>query len=146
MRPLFIVNDSLPLRLLDDGIQNDLPVPYCSLSDHTLPVTDIIIGVGLFPACRTLTSSLDHSVKVCSPVLFTLSYHLTSPDRRSGISRRSPSWLLSSSLMLLALWPGTSPNVRSLQPPLHPSQMDQYTKSTCSVNETTNWLHLQLKQ
>ena len=34
------------------------------MSDHTLPVTDIICGVGVFPDCRVLTSSIDHSVKV----------------------------------------------------------------------------------
>ncbi|KAF9462926.1 WD40 repeat-like protein [Collybia nuda] len=51
-------------RLLDDDLQNDLPVPYCTLSDHTLPITDIICGVGPFPNCRVLTSSVDHSVKL----------------------------------------------------------------------------------
>ncbi|KAH9935059.1 WD40 repeat-like protein [Amylocystis lapponica] len=51
-------------RLLDDDLQNDLPTPYCSLSDHTLPVTDIVCGVGRFPSCRILTASVDHSVKL----------------------------------------------------------------------------------
>ncbi|KAM6497006.1 WD40 repeat-like protein [Amanita muscaria] len=51
-------------RLLDDDTQNQLPLPYCSLSDHTLPVTDIVCGVGNFPMCRVLTSSMDHSVKI----------------------------------------------------------------------------------
>ncbi|KAF8637643.1 hypothetical protein AX17_002711 [Amanita inopinata Kibby_2008] len=51
-------------RLLDDDSQSELPLPYCSLSDHTLPVTDIICGVGNFPSCRVLTSSMDHSVKL----------------------------------------------------------------------------------
>lgn len=51
-------------RLLDDEVQNELPSPYCTLSDHTLPITDIICGVGPFPTCRALTSSVDHSVKV----------------------------------------------------------------------------------
>ncbi|KAF8627829.1 hypothetical protein AX15_004248 [Amanita polypyramis BW_CC] len=51
-------------RLLDDDVQNELPLPYCSLSDHTLPVTDIVCGVGKFPSCRVLTSSMDHSVKM----------------------------------------------------------------------------------
>ncbi|KAI0091715.1 WD40 repeat-like protein [Irpex rosettiformis] len=50
-------------RLLDDAVQNELPTPYYTLSDHTLPVTDIVCGVGLFPKCRVLTSSMDHSVK-----------------------------------------------------------------------------------
>lgn len=61
-------------RLVDDTVQNELPTPYYSLSDHTLPVTDIAVGVGRFPKCRILTSSLDHSVKVSS----LLSPHLIS--------------------------------------------------------------------
>ncbi|CAL1714772.1 unnamed protein product [Somion occarium] len=50
--------------LLDDGSQNDLPSPFCTLTDHTLPVTDILCGIGLFPTCRILTASVDHSVKL----------------------------------------------------------------------------------
>ncbi|KAJ3519438.1 hypothetical protein NM688_g9300 [Phlebia brevispora] len=50
--------------LLDDTRQNDLPAPYCTLGDHTLPVNDIICGFGAFPNCRVLTASLDHSVKM----------------------------------------------------------------------------------
>ncbi|RDB23532.1 Pre-rRNA-processing protein IPI3 [Hypsizygus marmoreus] len=51
-------------RLIDDDLQTDLPIPYCTLSDHTLPVTDIVCGIGSFPNCRVLTSSIDHSVKL----------------------------------------------------------------------------------
>jgi pre-rRNA-processing protein IPI3 len=51
-------------RLLDEDIEADLVTPFCTLSDHTLPVTDIVCGVGPFPTCRILTSSVDHSVKV----------------------------------------------------------------------------------
>ncbi|KAI0923858.1 hypothetical protein AcV5_009285 [Taiwanofungus camphoratus] len=54
----------LPHRLLDDDLQNDLPTPYCTFSDHTLPVTDIICGIGQFPSYRVLTASLDHSAKL----------------------------------------------------------------------------------
>ncbi|KAJ3475698.1 hypothetical protein NLI96_g11667 [Meripilus lineatus] len=50
--------------LLDNASQNDLVSPYASLSDHTLPVTDIICGIGVFPFCRILTASVDHSVKL----------------------------------------------------------------------------------
>lgn len=57
-------NLTLRHRLLDDELQNDLPSPYTTLSDHTLPITDIACGVGPFPSCRVLTSSVDHSVKV----------------------------------------------------------------------------------
>ena len=38
--------------------------PHCTLSDHTLPITDIVCSFGVFPTNRVLTSSLDHSVKV----------------------------------------------------------------------------------
>jgi len=51
-------------RLLDNETQNEHVVPFCTLSDHTLPVTDVLCGVGLFPECRILTSSVDHSVKL----------------------------------------------------------------------------------
>ncbi|KAJ8494375.1 hypothetical protein ONZ51_g2400 [Trametes cubensis] len=45
-------------RLVDETLQNELPTPYCSFTDHTLPVTDIVCGVGPFPSCRILTASL----------------------------------------------------------------------------------------
>lgn len=51
-------------RLLDEEAQNDHIAPFFSMSDHTLPITDIICGIGVFPDCRVLTSSIDHSVKV----------------------------------------------------------------------------------
>ncbi|EJD07635.1 pre-rRNA-processing protein IPI3 [Fomitiporia mediterranea MF3/22] len=50
--------------LLCNESQHETPTPYCNLSDHTLPITDIVCGVGSFPACRLLTSSIDHSVKL----------------------------------------------------------------------------------
>ncbi|KAI3611032.1 pre-rrna-processing protein ipi3 [Moniliophthora roreri] len=51
-------------RLVDEDLQNDLPLSLFNLSDHTLPVTDIVCGVGAFPKCRILTASVDHSVKI----------------------------------------------------------------------------------
>ncbi|KAI1796611.1 WD40 repeat-like protein [Ganoderma leucocontextum] len=57
---------SIP-RLLDDSLQNELPTPYCNFTDHTLPVTDIVCGVGSFPSCRILTASVDHTVKLWDP-------------------------------------------------------------------------------
>lgn len=54
-------------RLVDDDLQNELPTPYCNLSDHSLPVTDIVCGAGSFPSCRILTSSADHTAKVRTP-------------------------------------------------------------------------------
>ena len=53
-----------PRRLVDNDLQNELATPYCTLSDHTLPITDIVCSFGTFPTNRILTSSLDHSVKV----------------------------------------------------------------------------------
>jgi pre-rRNA-processing protein IPI3 len=52
------------IRLLDNERQNEVAAPYCSLSDHTLPITDICVGLGRFPSIRVLTASLDHTVKV----------------------------------------------------------------------------------
>ncbi|KAK0202802.1 WD40 repeat-like protein [Desarmillaria ectypa] len=51
-------------RLLDDDLQNELVLPYCTLTDHTLSITDSICGLGTFPTCRVLTASIDHSVKL----------------------------------------------------------------------------------
>lgn len=51
-------------RLVDNDLQNELVTPYYTLSDHTLPITDIVCSFGIFPTNRVLTSSLDHSVKV----------------------------------------------------------------------------------
>ncbi|KAH9924730.1 WD40 repeat-like protein [Fomitopsis serialis] len=51
-------------RLVDDDMQNDLPTPYCNLSDHSLPITDIVCGAGSFPSCRIITSSADHTAKL----------------------------------------------------------------------------------
>jgi pre-rRNA-processing protein IPI3 len=51
-------------RLLDNEQQNEVPAPYCSLSDHTLPISDICVGIGRFPSIRVITVSLDHTVKV----------------------------------------------------------------------------------
>lgn len=81
-----------PRRLLDDELQNDLPSPYTTLSDHTLPITDIACGIGPFPSCRVLTSSVDHSVKVkfCSITRSSLCQILTAfcHEPSSGICTR----------------------------------------------------------
>ncbi|KAJ3571922.1 hypothetical protein NP233_g3442 [Leucocoprinus birnbaumii] len=58
------VNVWLVARLLDDDEQSDLPTPHYTLSDHTLPITDIKCGVGASLTCRLLTASVDHSVKL----------------------------------------------------------------------------------
>ncbi|KAF8449110.1 WD40-repeat-containing domain protein [Boletus edulis BED1] len=51
-------------KLVDDDLQNNHPLPQFTLSDHTLPVVDIVCGLGPFPMCRILTGSLDHTVKL----------------------------------------------------------------------------------
>lgn len=50
--------------LLDNSTSMEIPNAYYTLTDHTLPITDIVCGVGAFPRCRLLTSSLDNSCKV----------------------------------------------------------------------------------
>lgn len=76
-------------RLLDEDTEADLVTPFCTLSDHTLPVTDIVCGVGPFPACRVLTSSMDHSVKVGEcysfPVLQLISHKDMGPVIKNPI-------------------------------------------------------------
>jgi pre-rRNA-processing protein IPI3 len=57
-------------RLLDEALQNEIPSPYCSFSEHTLAVTDIVVGIGEFHSCRVLTTSLDRHAKVCFLLLF----------------------------------------------------------------------------
>ncbi|GAA5839005.1 hypothetical protein JCM11251_007851 [Rhodosporidiobolus azoricus] len=50
-------------RLLNSTPMNP-PTPFATLSDHTLPITDLAIGVGAFPKCRVITASLDSTVKI----------------------------------------------------------------------------------
>lgn len=38
--------------------------PFAILTDHTLAVSAVSIGLGTFPRCRILTASLDNTVKV----------------------------------------------------------------------------------
>ncbi|GAA5944651.1 hypothetical protein JCM1841_007085 [Sporobolomyces salmonicolor] len=40
------------------------PTPFATLSDHTLGITSLCVGLGSFPRCRVLTGSLDGTVKV----------------------------------------------------------------------------------
>ncbi|KAH9935911.1 WD40 repeat-like protein [Epithele typhae] len=59
-------------RLVDNVLQDELPTPYCAFTDHTLPVTHIVCGVGSFPKCRILTASTDNTVKMWDPASKTL--------------------------------------------------------------------------
>lgn len=49
------------------------PAPYATLSDHTLPITDVSIGMGIFPRIRLMSASSDGSCKVTFPASSTLS-------------------------------------------------------------------------
>lgn len=42
----------------------DPPTPFATLTDHTLPITAIAVGLGTFPRCRILTASLDATCKI----------------------------------------------------------------------------------
>lgn len=74
--------NTLTCRLLDNQTQHEIPTPYFTLSDHTLPVTDIVCGAGTFPQCRILTASLDNSCKasITTPYLNVQALILTVYD------------------------------------------------------------------
>ncbi|GAA6054791.1 hypothetical protein JCM3770_007436 [Rhodotorula araucariae] len=40
------------------------PAPFATLSDHTLAITDVRVGLGTFPHCRVMTASMDSTVKI----------------------------------------------------------------------------------
>ncbi|KAH9002183.1 WD40 repeat-like protein [Lactarius deliciosus] len=66
------------------GIQ---PTSLCTLSDHTLPITDIACGFGPFPSCRVLSASTDHSVKfphAVACIAWDLTERLSLPPNKSG--------------------------------------------------------------
>lgn len=53
------------IRLVDEGANSNLSyAPYVSLSDHTLPISDVHVSHGIFPDIRIFTASLDQTVKV----------------------------------------------------------------------------------
>ena len=94
-------------RLLDDSVRNEIPEAYADLSDHTLPITDIACGFGLFPSCRVLTASTDHSVKVWLHFFFqAVTYSTTDCPKSYGTSNQSHFLLLSSFLTLSPVLPG----------------------------------------
>ncbi|RIB17367.1 WD40-repeat-containing domain protein [Gigaspora rosea] len=43
---------------------DESPAPFHSWSEHSLPITDLICGIGSFRTARVLTSSLDHTCKL----------------------------------------------------------------------------------
>ncbi|TIB78498.1 hypothetical protein E3Q23_00706 [Wallemia mellicola] len=61
-----LISSFVASGLLDEDLQGQLPVPYCTYTDHTLPVKDLYVGLGEFPDARIYTSSLDQTVKIWS--------------------------------------------------------------------------------
>lgn len=51
-------------QLLEHDVDQGRPAPLFSWSDHTLPVTDIAVGMGTMSTARVYTSSNDSTVKV----------------------------------------------------------------------------------
>lgn len=43
---------------------NDSPEPLATWSEHTLPISDVVIGLGSYASCRVFTASLDSTVKI----------------------------------------------------------------------------------
>ena len=81
---VMLLTQTVIVRLVDNDAQNELPTPYCTLSDHTLPVKDIICGLGAFPTCRVLTASLDHSVKVSHVFQASVPFYSSSAHQALG--------------------------------------------------------------
>ncbi|CAG8574537.1 11662_t:CDS:10 [Paraglomus brasilianum] len=57
------VNVWLMASLVDE-LTDDVPSPYYAWSEHSLPITDIVCGIGSFLTARVLTSSVDHTCKL----------------------------------------------------------------------------------
>ncbi|TIB69327.1 hypothetical protein E3P77_00530 [Wallemia ichthyophaga] len=60
------LNIWLVARLVDEDAQGQLPVPYATFTDHTLPIADVYVGLGAFPHARIYTAALDKTVKIWS--------------------------------------------------------------------------------
>ncbi|CAG8465532.1 2341_t:CDS:2 [Ambispora gerdemannii] len=59
-----VVNVWLLCSILDESTEESLISSYYSWSSHSLPITDIVCGIGNFHTSRVLTSSLDNTCKV----------------------------------------------------------------------------------
>lgn len=64
----FTKNQQLAFSLVDE-LTDDVPSPYYAWSEHSLPITDIVCGIGSFLTARVLTSSVDHTCKVSLAIL-----------------------------------------------------------------------------
>lgn len=96
------LNSCFPSSLVSNDLQKEIPTAFCTLSDHTLPITDIQIGLGSFPnECRVLTSSVDHTVKVRRVLRFS--------RRASSLASFTTLTICVLHLSLYQLWQLTSP-------------------------------------
>lgn len=59
----YVLNYTCLCRLMN-ATPMDPPTPFATLTDHTLAITSIAVGLGTFPNCRILTASLDATCKV----------------------------------------------------------------------------------
>ena len=50
--------------VVDYASESDIPTPMITLSDHTLPITDIQVGFGPITTARIFSASMDSTVKV----------------------------------------------------------------------------------
>ena len=50
--------------IVDYASESDIPTPLITLSDHTLPITDIQVGFGPITTARIFSASMDSTVKV----------------------------------------------------------------------------------
>ena len=81
------------LHRLMNATPMDPPTPFATLTDHTLPITAIAVGLGTFPKCRILTASSDATVKVISKSLATRSRYSPSPIQIWDFSTSTPTLL-----------------------------------------------------
>jgi pre-rRNA-processing protein IPI3 len=54
----------LIVRIVDYELEDQIPTPVITLTDHTLPITSLHIGLGPLILARIFSSSLDGTVKV----------------------------------------------------------------------------------
>jgi pre-rRNA-processing protein IPI3 len=73
-------------------VEEDRPAPLYSWSDHTLPVTDVYVGLGQLSNARVCTASLDHTVKVNKGIGYVIFSCFYSPKKMIalGYGNRSP--------------------------------------------------------
>ncbi|PVF99873.1 hypothetical protein CPB86DRAFT_265225 [Serendipita vermifera] len=51
-------------KVIDYELEDQMPTPLITLTDHTLPITSLHIGIGPVTSARIFSSSLDGTVKI----------------------------------------------------------------------------------